>query len=271
MIALANTNLIFQFMETDMVNSAVTTLSIFPDAAETLMILAMHTYAAQAWIENMKHYPHIHFDILHQFGTGVAMLAGWATDPQRNNNLQNGVEQLETDKILHNIERHFEDIVHNINKAVDDTSAGNFGTNPTPLWESVCPTDAQNYKAKERMRLGINDHPTGLRDQQINHGNGNNNNRFKDRKPNPGNKNTREKQMIARKTNPASSNESTQKNLLDSKTYLNGTDLTTTRKPKFAANSAKEKVKAVALDPDASTLISRTKQQQSSKNPSGKH
>jgi hypothetical protein len=75
MIALGNTALTFQFIETDMVNSAVTTLIIIPDAAETLM-RAMHTDAAQAWIENMKHYPHTPFDILCRFGTDIAMLAG---------------------------------------------------------------------------------------------------------------------------------------------------------------------------------------------------
>jgi hypothetical protein len=35
--ALANTALTFQFMETDMINSAVTRFSIIPDSAETLM------------------------------------------------------------------------------------------------------------------------------------------------------------------------------------------------------------------------------------------
>jgi hypothetical protein len=66
--ALANTALTFQFMETDMINSAVTRLSIIPDSAETLM-KALHTDEAQSWIDNMNHYPHIPFDILRRFGT----------------------------------------------------------------------------------------------------------------------------------------------------------------------------------------------------------
>jgi hypothetical protein len=45
--ALANTALTFQFMETDMINSAVTRLSIMPDSAETLM-RALHTDKAQS-------------------------------------------------------------------------------------------------------------------------------------------------------------------------------------------------------------------------------
>jgi hypothetical protein len=131
-------------------SSAVTSLSLIPDSAETLM-RAMHTDATQAWIENMQHYPHITFDILRRFGTGIAMLASWATDQQRNTNLQNGVEPLDTNKILNNIDRHIKDIVHNVNKAVDNTNTGNFGTTPTPLWESVCPADANNYKLKQRV------------------------------------------------------------------------------------------------------------------------
>jgi hypothetical protein len=92
----------------------------------------------------MNHHPHIPFDILRRFGTGIAMNAAWATDPQCNTNLQNGVKSLDDDKILRNAERHFEDIVHDINKAVNNTNTGNFGTNPTPLWEPVCPIDANN-------------------------------------------------------------------------------------------------------------------------------
>jgi hypothetical protein len=130
--ALANTALTFQFMETDMINSAVTRLSIISDSAKKLM-RALHTDEAQSWIDNMNHYPHIPFHILCRFGTGIAMIAAWATDPQRNTNFQNGVKPLDNDKILRNAERHFEDIVHDINKAVDNTNAGNFGTNPTPL------------------------------------------------------------------------------------------------------------------------------------------
>jgi uncharacterized protein YxeA len=84
MTALTNTALTFKFLETDILNSAVTNLlSIIPDSAETLM-RALHTDAAQACIENMQHYPHIPFDILRRFGTGIAMLTSWATDPQRN-------------------------------------------------------------------------------------------------------------------------------------------------------------------------------------------
>jgi hypothetical protein len=54
--ALANTASTFQFMETDMINSAVTRLSIIPDSAKTLM-RALHTDEAQLWINNMNHYP----------------------------------------------------------------------------------------------------------------------------------------------------------------------------------------------------------------------
>jgi hypothetical protein len=139
---------------------------------------------------------------------------------------------------------------------VDNTNAGNFGTNPTPLWESVCPTtDAQNYKAKQRMRLGITN-TIQLVSEIIKSIMATATTTTISKIENPTLETTtpEKKQTIARKTNPASSNESTQKNLLDSKTYLNGTDLTTTRKPKFAADSAKEKVKAVALDLDASTF-----------------
>jgi hypothetical protein len=82
MTALANTALTFQFLETDILNSAVTNLSIISDSAETLMRALHTTDATQAWIENMQHYPHIPFDILRRFGTGIAMLASWATDPQ---------------------------------------------------------------------------------------------------------------------------------------------------------------------------------------------
>jgi hypothetical protein len=176
MTALANTAITFQFLETDILNSAVTNLSIIPDAAETLM-RALHTDTAQAWIENMEHYPHIPFDILRRFGTGISMLASWATDPQRNTNLQNGVEPLDTNKILTNVERHFEDIVHDINKAVANTNAGNFGTTPTPLRETVCPTDANHYKHKQRVHLGIQQGHSDNRPRD--HGN---NNRNKEKK-----------------------------------------------------------------------------------------
>jgi hypothetical protein len=88
-------------METDMINhSAVTRLSIIPDSAKTLM-RALHTDEAQSWIDNMNHYPHIPFDILRRFGTGIALIATWATYPhERNTSLQNGVKPIENDKIL---------------------------------------------------------------------------------------------------------------------------------------------------------------------------
>jgi hypothetical protein len=117
------------------------------------------------------------------------MIASWATDPQRNANLQNEVNPLGNDnKMLCNAERHFEDIIHDINKAVDNTNAGSFGTNPTPLWESVCPTDANNYPHAQRIRLGITDTQNSRKYNQPtnasnnNNNNGNTYNRNKDKK-----------------------------------------------------------------------------------------
>jgi hypothetical protein len=79
---------------------------------------------------------------------------------------------LDNDKILRNAKRHFEDIVHDINKAVDNTNAGNFGTNPRPLWESVCPTDANNYQHAQRIHLGITDNHNSRKDNQPANSNG---------------------------------------------------------------------------------------------------
>jgi hypothetical protein len=161
----------------------------------------------------------------------------WATDPQRNTNLQNGVKPLDNDKTLRNAERHFEDRVHDINKAVDNTNAGNFGTNPThptPLWESVFPTDANNYQQAQRIRLGITDIHNRRKDNPTANGNGNGNtytytytytsgntySRPKDKKfsnnnNNNNNNNTQKDKDNERvpKTNLESSNAKTRKNL----------------------------------------------------------